>query len=95
MWAILLNTKAAASDAIKSHQAAAEKECGRKLHVLRTNNDGKFTTAEFAAYCADEGIQRHYSASYTPQQNGAVEQRNQTMMATARALLKQRGMSAI
>ena len=94
MWAILLDTKAAAFDAIKRHQAAAEKECGRKLHVLRTN-DGEFTAAEFAAYCADEGIQRHYSASYTPQQNGVVEQRNQTVMAMARALLKQRGMSAI
>jgi hypothetical protein len=30
MWAILLDIKAAASDAIKRHQAAAE-ECGRKL----------------------------------------------------------------
>jgi hypothetical protein len=29
---------------------------------------------------------------YTPQQNGIVEHRNQTVVATARALLKQRGM---
>jgi 5'-3' exoribonuclease 2 len=62
MWAILLDTKAAASDTIKRHQAAAE-ECGRKLRVLRTDNGGQFTVAEFAAYCADEGIQRHYSAA--------------------------------
>jgi hypothetical protein len=39
MWAILLDTKAAASDAIKRHQAAAE-ECGRKLRVLRIDNGG-------------------------------------------------------
>ena len=66
MWAVLLDTKAAAADAIKRHQAAAE-ECGRKLRVLRTDNGSKFTAAEFAAYCADEGIQRHFSAPYTPQ----------------------------
>jgi transposase InsO family protein len=53
--------------------------------VLRTNNGGKFTAAEFAAYCADEGIQRHYSAPYSPQQNGVVECRNQTVVAAARA----------
>jgi transposase InsO family protein len=62
MWAVLLDSKVAVADAIKRHQAATEKECGRKLRVLRTDNGGKFT-----AYCADEGIQRHYSAPYSPQ----------------------------
>ena len=47
---------------------------------------GEFTTAEFAEYYADEGIQRHFSAPYTPQQNGVVERRNQTVVATAHAL---------
>jgi transposase InsO family protein len=65
MWVILLDTKAAASDVIKHHQSAAEKECGRKLRVLHTDNGGDFMAAEFAAYCADEGIQRHYFAPYT------------------------------
>jgi transposase InsO family protein len=49
---------------------------------------------EFAAYCADEGVTRHFSAPYTPQQNGVVERRNQTVVAMARALLKQRRMPA-
>jgi transposase InsO family protein len=56
MWVVLLVSKAAVADAIKRHQAAADKECGRKLQVLRTDNGGEFTAAEFAAYCADEGI---------------------------------------
>jgi transposase InsO family protein len=41
--------------------------------VLRTDNGDEFTTAEFAPYCADEGVKCHYSASYSPQQNGIVE----------------------
>jgi transposase InsO family protein len=52
-------------------------------------------TAEFASYCADEGVQRHYSAPYSPQQNDIVERRNQTVVGMARALLKQRGMPAV
>jgi hypothetical protein len=63
--------------------------------VLRTDNGSKFTTVEFASYCADEGVQRHYSAPYNPQQNGVVEQRNQMVVGMARALLKQRGMFAV
>jgi transposase InsO family protein len=94
MWVMVLGSKGEAADAIKRAQAAAEAECGRKLRVLRTDNGGEFTAAEFASYCADEGIQRHFSAPYSPQQNGVVERRNQTVVGMARALLKQRGMPA-
>jgi hypothetical protein len=52
------------------------------------------TAAEFTSYCADEGVQRHYSASYSLQQNDVVERRNQMVVRMARALLKQRGMLA-
>jgi hypothetical protein len=92
MWIVLLTAKLEASSAIKRIQAAAEKKCGRKLRVLRTDNGGEFTAAKFATYCDDEGVTRHFSAPYTPQQNGVVQRRNQTVVAMARALLKQRRM---
>ena len=94
MWVMLLAAKDNASDAIKRVQAAAEAQSGRKLRVFRTDNGGEFTSTEFAAYCADEGIERHSSTPYAPQQNGVVERRNQTVVAMARALLKQRSMPA-
>ena len=88
MWVVVLGSKGEAADAIRRAQAAAEAECGRKLRVLRTDNGGEFTAAEFASYCADEGVQRHYSAPYSPQQNDVVERRNQTVVGMARDLLK-------
>jgi hypothetical protein len=94
MWVVLLTAKSEASSAIKRIQAVAEKDCDRKLRVLRIDNGGEFTAAKFASYCADEGTTRHSLAPHTPQQNGVVEQRNQTMVAMARALLKQRRMLA-
>ena len=90
----MLSTKDAAADAIKHLQDAAEKRSGKKLRTLRTDNEREFTVAEFTAYCAEEGIQRHYSVPYLPQQNGVVERRNQTVVAMARALLKQRALPA-
>jgi transposase InsO family protein len=76
MWVVVLGSKGEAADVIRRAQAASEAECGRKLRVLRTDNGGEFTAVEFASYCTDEGVQRHYSASYSPQQNGVVERRN-------------------
>jgi hypothetical protein len=92
---VVLGSKGEATDAIRRVQAAVEAECGRKLRVLRTDNGGEFTAAEFMSYCVDEGVQRHYSAPYSPQQNGVIERRNQTVVGMARVLLKQRGMSAV
>jgi hypothetical protein len=43
----------------------------------------------------DEGVQCHYSTSYSSQQNGVIERRNQAVVGMAQALLKQRGMPAV
>jgi hypothetical protein len=95
MWVVVLGSKGEVADAIRRAQAAVEAECGRKLRVLRTDNGGEFTAAEFTSYCADEGVQCHYSTPYSLQQNGIVERRNQTVVGMAWALLKQRGMPAV
>ncbi|KAK3121549.1 hypothetical protein QOZ80_8BG0656020 [Eleusine coracana subsp. coracana] len=51
--------------------------------------------AEFARHCAEQGVERYFTVPYTPQQNGVMERRNQTVLATARALLKQRKVPAL
>jgi transposase InsO family protein len=76
MWVMVLGSKGEAANAIMRVQVATEAECGRKLRVLHTDNGGEFTVAEFTSYCTDESVQRHYSAPYSPQQNGVVERRN-------------------
>jgi transposase InsO family protein len=95
MWVVVLGSKGEATNAIRRTQATAEVECSRKLHVLRIDNGGEFTTDKFASYCTDEGVQCHYYMLYIPQQNGVLERRNQTVVEMAWALLKQRGMPAI
>jgi len=56
MWVMILDSKGEAADAIRRAPVAAEAECGRKLRMLRTDNSGEFTAAEFALYCMDEVI---------------------------------------
>lgn len=43
---------------------------------------------EFDGYCKTNGIQRHMTAPYSPQQNGVVERRNRTLLEMTRSLLK-------
>jgi transposase InsO family protein len=92
MWITLLRSKDEAAEAIKRFRAGAELESGERLHTLRTDRGGEFTSAHFIDYCAEHGIQRHLTAPYSPQQNGVVERRNQTICGMARSLLKAKGM---
>ena len=94
MWLQLLTSKDEAAAAIKKFKMRAEAESGKKLRVLRTDHGGEFTSVEFAAYCADQGVVRHHTASYSPQQNGMVERRNQTVVGMARSMMKAKGMPA-
>jgi transposase InsO family protein len=86
-----MKTKDQAMTAFMAFQAQAEVEAGRKLGTLRTDHGGEFTARSFIDYCTKEGIQRHLTAPYTPEQNGVVERRNQTIMGMARSMLKAMG----
>ena len=73
MWLQLVTSKDKAAVAIKKFKTRAEAESGKKLLVLRTDRGGEFTSVEFVAYCADQGVGQHHTAPYSPQQNGVVE----------------------
>ena len=92
MWVAMLPSKDRAGEAIKEIKAQAEGESGRKLGTLCTDRGGEFTSHEFAEYCAGEGIHRQRTALYSSQQNGVVEQRNGTVVAAARSMLKAKGL---
>ena len=92
MWITLLDTKDAAPAAIKRIQASAERKSGRKLLALRTDRGGEFTSAEFSTYCAELGVVRQLTAPYTPQLNGVIERRNQTVVGMPRSMLKASGL---
>ncbi|WVZ51167.1 hypothetical protein U9M48_002333 [Paspalum notatum var. saurae] len=92
MWVALLGSKDAAPVAIQRIQAAVERKTGRKLLALRTDRGGEFTSAQFNEYCAELGVGRQLTAPYTPQQNGVVERRNQTVVAMARSMIKAKGL---
>ena len=94
MWLQLLTSKDEAAEAIKKLKTRKEAESGKKLRVLRTDRGDEFTSVEFAAYCADQGVVQHHTAPYSPQQNGVAERWNQMVVDMARSMMKAKGMPA-
>lgn len=90
LWLQLLTSKDEAAEAVKRFKARVES--GKKLRMLRTDRGSEFTSVEFTAYYADEGVVRHHTATYSPQQNGMVERRNQTLISMARSMMKAKKM---
>jgi hypothetical protein len=95
MWIAMLPSKDAAAAAIKNIQAVAEHKTGKKLLALRTNRGGEFTATDFIDYCAHLGVRHELTALYMPQQNGVVERRNQTVVETARSMLKAKSLPSM
>jgi transposase InsO family protein len=88
MWLVLLATKDEALAAFTAFQARAEAEAGRTIGTLRTNRGGEFTARSFADHCTKQGMQRHLTAPYTPEQNEVMERRNQSVMGMVHNMMK-------
>nr|GEV10348.1 hypothetical protein [Tanacetum cinerariifolium] len=54
---------------------------------VRTDNGTKFKNKTLAKFFDEVGITQQFSAARTPQQNGVVERRNQTLVEAARTML--------
>jgi transposase InsO family protein len=94
MWLRTVRSKDQAAVAIKQFQQVAEAETGTKLHTFRSDRGGEFTFVEFTEYCVEQVVRWQLTAPYLPQQNGVVERGIQTVVGTARCLLKSKGAPA-
>ena len=88
MWVEMLKTKGQALECFKKVKARAELECNNKLKALRTDRGGEFMSNLFSVFCDEGGIKHYTTTPYSPQQNGVVERRNQTVVEMARCMLK-------
>jgi transposase InsO family protein len=87
VWVYLLKRKDDVFITFKQFRALVEKSTDRSIKCLRTDNGGEFTSMEFENYCKEDGIERHKTTVYTPQQNGVVERMNRTLLERARSML--------
>jgi transposase InsO family protein len=77
---------------ILNFKTMVEKEKGMNIECLRSNGGGEYFSNEFSEYLKEHGIQRKYSCSYFPHQNGIVERKNRHIVEIAHAMLNEKNL---
>ena len=75
-WVFMMKHKGEAFMKFKEWKTLIENQTWKKLKRLRTDNGLEFCSSEFDEFCKSEGIVRHHTVRYTPQQNGVAERMN-------------------
>ncbi|KAK9822062.1 hypothetical protein WJX74_004518 [Apatococcus lobatus] len=70
-----------------------EKQSGHDLLVLRSDNGTEYINKKLQEYLASKGVMHQTTTRYTPEQNGAAERLNRTLMERVRAMLGDSGLS--
>ena len=61
-----------------------EREKGKPLKCLRTDNGVEYTSNEFKSYCSEKGIRHEKTVPGTLQQNGVAKRMNRTIVEKVR-----------
>ena len=72
-WIFFMQKKRETYSKLCDFKALVEKESGKKVKALRSDNGGEFISGEFEEFCSAEGIRRELIAPHNPQQNGVAE----------------------
>jgi transposase InsO family protein len=83
-WIYFLKAKSDTFDKFKEYKAFIEKQTGKHIRILRTNNGGEFESLQFEYFCKLAGIKRQLTMPYNPQQNGVAERKNMTICEAAK-----------
>lgn len=62
---------------------------GRRVHRLRSDGGGEYTSDSFRDYCKATGVVQEFAAPSTSQQNGVSERDGRTIMDVIRCLLNE------
>ena len=88
VWVYFLKTKDQVFEHFKKFHAMVEREKGKPLKCLHTNNGGEYTSNEFKSYYSKKGIRHEKIVPSTQQQNGVVERMNRIIVKKVKCMLR-------
>ena len=92
-WVYFIRRKGDVFEYFKEFRMMVEKQTGKCIKFLRSDNGGEYVSGAFKKYCKENGIQQQFTVSHTPQQNGVAERKNRTLVECARSMLQGKNMS--
>ena len=96
LYLYMLHNKNDALYAFKVFKVKVEKQCSKPIKIVRTDRAGEYygrytedgqAPSPFAKFLQENRIVVQYTMSGSPNQNGVVERRNQTLMDIVRSML--------
>ncbi|GJV94795.1 retrovirus-related pol polyprotein from transposon TNT 1-94 [Tanacetum coccineum] len=91
-WVYFMKEKSQVFGIFKKFKIFVEKQTGSFIKILRSDQGKEYNSKEFDKFCKDEGMHRQLTTRYTPQQNGAVERKNQTVVEMAKSMMHEKGL---
>jgi transposase InsO family protein len=92
-WVYFIRRKSDVFEYFKEFITMVEKQTGKCIKILRSDQGGEYTSGAFKNYCKNYGIQQQFTVPHTPQQNGIVERKNKTLVECARSMLQGKNIS--
>ena len=87
VWIYIIKNKIEVFQRFREWKAQVERSSGKKIKIFRSDNAGEYTCSEFATYLTQEGIKHEFTTPHTPQQNGAAERLNRTLIEGVHTML--------
>lgn len=84
-----LKQKSGVAEAFRLYQAHVERQTGRKIKCLQSDNGKEYCNDELDSILDNQGIERRLTVPRTPEQNGVAERMNRTLLDMARCLMIQ------
>jgi len=88
LWVYVLKTKDQVLEKLKEFHVFVERQSGKKLKCIRTENGGEYC-GPFDVYCKQYDIKHEKTPPKTPQLNGLTERMNKTVIERVRCMLSE------
>jgi transposase InsO family protein len=91
-WTFFMQKKDQTFSKFCEFKALVEKELGKQVKALRSDNGGEYISNEFKDFCSREGILRELIAPHNPQKNGVAKRKNKKIVGATRVMLHDQGL---
>jgi transposase InsO family protein len=86
---VFMKRKSDVFDKFKIYKKRVERETGKRIKILRSDNGREYVNNAFGKFLEHHGIKHEKTQTYCPEQNGVSERLNRTLTEKARCLLRQ------
>ena len=88
----IIASKSETAAAVREVIRLLETQTGNRVRAIRTDNGSEYVNTELTQYLKSKGIIHQTTVPYNPEQNGAAERLNRTLMERARAMINDAGL---